>query len=52
VPGRDFGSTIEVLSGLSPADNVIVDPPDSLTDGAEVRVVAPHAKEASKDKSS
>jgi RND family efflux transporter MFP subunit len=52
VPGRDFGNVIEVLSGISATDAVVVDPPDSLTDGAEVRVVAPHAKEAPKDKSS
>lgn len=37
VQGRDFGSTIEVLSGLDPSDVVVLNPPDSLVDGAEVR---------------
>ena len=37
--GRDYGSQIEVVSGLSPADHVILSPPDSLVDGALVRVV-------------
>jgi len=40
-PGRDFGSTIEILSGLNPGQSVISNPPDSLTDGEEVRVVTP-----------
>jgi RND family efflux transporter MFP subunit len=41
VQGRDFGNTIEVLSGLAADDQVIVNPPDSLTDGVSVRIVAP-----------
>jgi RND family efflux transporter MFP subunit len=40
-PGRDFGSTIEILSGLSEGQAVIANPPDSLTEGEEVRVVTP-----------
>lgn len=39
VEGRDFGTTIEVLSGLEPGDRVIVNPPDSSYDGEPVRVV-------------
>ena len=38
--GRDFGREIEVLSGVEPDDTLIVNPPDSLTEGMEVRVVA------------
>jgi RND family efflux transporter MFP subunit len=38
VQGRDFGSSIEVLSGLDPGDAVVVNPPDSITDGAPVRI--------------
>jgi RND family efflux transporter MFP subunit len=38
VQGRDFGNTIEVLSGLDPSDTVIVNPPDSITDGLTVRI--------------
>ena len=34
--GRDFGTTIEVLSGVSPSDRVIVNPPDSLVSGEAV----------------
>ena len=47
VQGRDFGSTIEVLSGIDPKDAVIINPPDSLTNGVPVRL-APQP-EASKD---
>jgi RND family efflux transporter MFP subunit len=37
--GRDFGTTIEVVSGL-PSDAVVVaNPPDSLVDGEMVRVL-------------
>jgi RND family efflux transporter MFP subunit len=41
VQGRDFGSSIEVLSGLAPNETVVLNPPDSITDGVQVRVVAP-----------
>jgi RND family efflux transporter MFP subunit len=37
--GRDFGTTIEVLSGVSPNDSVIINPPDSLVSGEAVRPV-------------
>jgi RND family efflux transporter MFP subunit len=36
--GRDFGATVEVVSGLSNADTVILDPQDSLVSGTPVRV--------------
>jgi len=39
VPGRDSGSSIEILSGLAPDQTVIANPPDSLTDGELVHVV-------------
>jgi hypothetical protein len=41
VPGRDFGKSIEVLSGLAADDNVVVNPPDSLVEGAPVRIAPP-----------
>jgi RND family efflux transporter MFP subunit len=41
VQGRDFGSTIEVLSGLEANDAVVLNPPDSITEGAPVRIVPP-----------
>lgn len=34
--GRDFGTEMEVLSGLTDQDSVIVNPPDSITNGEEV----------------
>ena len=40
-PGRDFGTTVEILAGLQPGQSVIANPPDSLTDGEKVRVVTP-----------
>jgi multidrug efflux pump subunit AcrA (membrane-fusion protein) len=36
--GRDFGTEVEVTSGITEKDQVIVNPPDSLTTGAAVRV--------------
>jgi RND family efflux transporter MFP subunit len=36
--GRDFGTTIQVIQGVTPSDKVIVNPSDSLFDGAIVRV--------------
>lgn len=39
--GRDYGKTVEVVSGLSAGDSIVINPPDSLEDGQEVRVVTP-----------
>jgi membrane fusion protein (multidrug efflux system) len=39
--GRDFGQTVEILRGLSPADHVILNPSDSLLAGTAVRIAAP-----------
>jgi RND family efflux transporter MFP subunit len=36
--GRDFGTSLEVISGLRPEDSVIVNPPDSISDGIPVAV--------------
>ncbi len=36
--GRDYGRSVEVLSGLGPTDAVILDPADSLVSGTAVRV--------------
>jgi RND family efflux transporter MFP subunit len=38
VQGRDFGNSIEVLSGLGADERVVLNPPDSLTDGVLVRI--------------
>jgi RND family efflux transporter MFP subunit len=44
--GRDYGSTVEVTSGLQASDAVVLDPADSLVSGAPVRI-GTHAAEAS-----
>ena len=36
--GHDFGDTIQILTGVRPADAVIANPPDSLTNGMHVVV--------------
>jgi len=36
---EDFGQTVEILAGLGPADWVMLNPADSLTEGASVRVL-------------
>jgi multidrug efflux pump subunit AcrA (membrane-fusion protein) len=49
---RDLGAVVELASGLSPNDRVIVNPPDGIGNGALVRLagaapgaaVAGHAK--------
>ncbi|HEV2388231.1 MAG TPA: efflux RND transporter periplasmic adaptor subunit [Candidatus Acidoferrales bacterium] len=41
VLGRDFGTEVEVVSGVGENDAVIVSPPDSLVAGEEVRIVSP-----------
>jgi hypothetical protein len=38
--GRDFGTTVEVVSGLSEQDRLLVTPPDTLQEGAAVQVAA------------
>ncbi|HXP79483.1 MAG TPA: efflux RND transporter periplasmic adaptor subunit [Verrucomicrobiae bacterium] len=37
-PGRDFGTVIEIVAGLKGDEWVVLNPSDSLTDGAVVRV--------------
>ena len=36
--GRDFGTKVEILGGLDPNDQIVVNPADSLEDGQEVNV--------------
>jgi RND family efflux transporter MFP subunit len=38
-PGHDFGDQIEIVSGLKPDDQVILNPPDSLVTGQQVQIV-------------
>jgi RND family efflux transporter MFP subunit len=41
--GVDYGATVQVTSGLTPSDQVIVNPSDSLISGTPVRVTTPTA---------
>jgi multidrug efflux system membrane fusion protein len=38
---RDLGTTVEVAAGLTPADRVIDNPPDSLRPGDQVHIAVP-----------
>lgn len=38
--GRDYGTEVEITSGITALDAVIINTPDSLTSGAEVKAVA------------
>jgi len=37
-PGRDFGDTIEIISGLQGNESLIVSPPDSVVNGEKVQI--------------
>jgi RND family efflux transporter MFP subunit len=37
--GRDFGTAIEIIEGVKLGERVVINPPDSIFDGAEVRAV-------------
>ena len=36
--GRDYGPIVEILSGVDANDRIIVNPPDSILDGAAVKI--------------
>jgi membrane fusion protein, multidrug efflux system len=36
--GRDYGTTLEILGGVSPTDQIVINPSDSLEDGQQVIV--------------
>jgi len=38
-PGRDLGTEIEIVAGLKADDSVVVNPPDSLTEGQSVKLL-------------
>jgi RND family efflux transporter MFP subunit len=40
VPGRDLGALVEVLSGIAPDSRLVLNPPDSLATGMQVRLAA------------
>jgi RND family efflux transporter MFP subunit len=37
-PGRDFGDTIEIISGLQGNESIIVSPPDSVVNGEKMQI--------------
>jgi len=39
--GHDYGTSVEIVAGIDPGDQVIVAPSDSLTSGTLVRVATP-----------
>ncbi len=40
VIGRDFGDDMEIVSGIQPGEAIVLNPPDSLTSGQKVKIVA------------
>ncbi len=40
-PGHDFGDRIEIVHGLTAEDAVVMNPPDSIANGEQVRVAPP-----------
>jgi len=46
--GRDFGQTVEIIGGVTPADRVITNPSDSLVTGIKVIVAGSTTSIASK----
>jgi RND family efflux transporter MFP subunit len=41
--GRDYGNSVEILSGISSSDAVVLSPPDSLISGTPVKIADQHA---------
>jgi len=48
--GRDLGQSVEVISGLTGQERLVVSPPDGLKDGVRVALEQPKAVEAAKKK--
>jgi len=41
--GRDYGNTVEIISGLAGDDSIVLSPPDSLISGTPVKIADKHA---------
>ena len=41
--GRDLGNSVEVLEGITAADQVVINPPDSLENGEKVELAPQNA---------
>jgi hypothetical protein len=37
--GRDFGTHVEIMTGVQPSDKVIDNPGDAITSGVAVKIV-------------
>jgi RND family efflux transporter MFP subunit len=48
--GHDFGSEVEVIAGLTGDDSVVINPPDSIVAGEEVRIAQPAASSGESQK--
>jgi RND family efflux transporter MFP subunit len=48
--GKDYGTTLEVLAGVSTQDQIVINPPDSLEDGQQV-TLAPSSPGQGQDQS-
>jgi RND family efflux transporter MFP subunit len=46
--GRDFGTEIEVISGITAADTLVLNPPDSTINGMQVRIAEPPQEQQQK----
>lgn len=42
--GRDYGTSIEILGGVSESDKIVLNPPDSLEEGEQVQVATHSAQ--------
>jgi len=42
--GTDFGRDVEIRKGLNPGDKVVLNPPDSISDGQAVAITPEVAK--------
>ena len=47
--GRDFGSDVEIVTGLNENDEVILNPPDSLASGQQVKIAEPEKEKPKTD---
>jgi membrane fusion protein, multidrug efflux system len=45
--GQDLGTQLEIIKGLSPTDQIIVNPSDSLSTGTKVHVAEPNQRSGS-----
>jgi RND family efflux transporter MFP subunit len=45
--GHDFGSEVEVVAGITGEESIVINPPDSIVSGEEVRIAQPSASGAS-----